>query len=80
MTTDRILTGLVAAYFAYRLWLGLGLGEGVIYGDGDMNVHADELPTGFVRTALSVVLLIAVLTCIVVGFEAAQLAALAHAE
>jgi hypothetical protein len=31
---DRVLVGLVAAYFAYALWSGWG--EGVIYGDGDM--------------------------------------------
>jgi hypothetical protein len=37
---DQVLFGLVAAYFAYRLWSGWG--EGIIYGDGDDDVRADE--------------------------------------
>jgi hypothetical protein len=45
-TTDRILAGLAAAYFAYRLWSGWG--EGIIDGDGDEDVRADEHPTAFV--------------------------------
>jgi hypothetical protein len=57
-STDRLIAGLAAAYFAYRLWSGWG--EGVIYGDGDNDVHADEHPTAFVLTALSVVMVIAI--------------------
>lgn len=72
---NRILFGLVAAYFAYRLWSGWG--EGVIYGDGDEDVRADEHPTAFVLTALSVVLLIVLFSCIAVGSDAAKLAAFA---
>jgi hypothetical protein len=75
-TADRILAGLVAAYFAYRLWSGWG--DGVIYGDGDMDVRADEHPTAFVLTALSVVLVIALLACIAVGSDAEQLVAFAE--
>jgi hypothetical protein len=65
--TDRILAGLAAAYFAYRLWSGWG--EGIIFGDGDEDVRADEHPTAFVLTALSVILLIAMLGCIALGYR-----------
>jgi hypothetical protein len=74
-TMDRILAGLAAGYFAYRLWSGWG--DGVIYGDGDEDVRADEHPTAFVLTALSVVLVIAILTCIAVGPDMTRLVAVA---
>jgi hypothetical protein len=48
ISTDRIIAGLAAAYFAYRLWSGWG--DGTIYGDGNMDVHADKHPTTFVLT------------------------------
>jgi hypothetical protein len=41
--TDGIIAGLFAAYTAYRLWSGWG--DGVIYGDGDDDVRADEQST-----------------------------------
>jgi hypothetical protein len=68
---DRVLVGLVAAYFAYRLWSGWG--EGVIYGDGDMDVHADEHPTAFVLTALSVVMVIVICLVVALGASAGNL-------
>jgi hypothetical protein len=71
-TTDRILAGLAAACFAYRLWSGWG--EDVIYGYGDEDVRADEHPTAFVLTALSVILLIVIFGCIAVGSDAGKLA------
>ena len=71
---DRILVGLVAAYLAYRLWSGWG--EGVIYGDGDMDVHADEHPSAFVLTALSVVMVIVICLIIALGSSASDLATL----
>jgi hypothetical protein len=71
---DRILAGLVAAYFAYRLWSGWG--EGVIYGDGDPDVRADDHPTAFVLTALSVVMVIAICLIIALGSSAGDLATL----
>jgi hypothetical protein len=72
---DRILAGLVAAYFAYRLWSGWG--EGIIYGDGDMDVHADRHPTAFVLTALASIAVIVICACIALGSDAARLAAIA---
>jgi hypothetical protein len=71
---DRVLVGLVAAYFAYRLWSGWG--EGVIYGDGDMDVHADEHPTAFVLTALSVVMVIVICLIIALGSSFTDMATL----
>jgi hypothetical protein len=72
---ERILAGLVAVYFAYRLWSGWG--EGVIYGDGDMDVHADQHPTAFVLTALASIAVIAICACIALGPDAVSLAAIA---
>jgi hypothetical protein len=74
-SADRIIAALFAVYTAYRLWSGWG--DGVIYGDGDDDVRADEHPTAFVVTALSVVLIIGTLTCVAIGSDAAKLAALA---
>jgi hypothetical protein len=71
---DRILVGLVAVYFAYRLWSGWG--DGVIYGDGDDDVHANEHPTAFVLTALSVVMVIVVCSIIALGSSVGDVAAL----
>jgi hypothetical protein len=62
---DRIIASLAAAYFAYRLWSGLD--AGVIDGEGDMDVHADHHPMAFVLTALSMVLLVAILVVIALG-------------
>jgi hypothetical protein len=73
-STDRIIAGLAAAYFAYRLWSGWG--AGIIYGDGDPDVHADKNLTAFVLTALTTVLIIALLACIAIGSDAAHLTAL----
>jgi hypothetical protein len=72
--TDRIIAGAAAAYFAYRLWSGWG--EGVIYGDGDEDVHADKHQTAFILTALSVVMVIAVLGIIAFGSSLGELTAL----
>jgi hypothetical protein len=72
-TMDRVLAGLAAGYFAYRLWSGWG--DGVIYGDGDEDVHADKHPTAFVLTALSVVFVIAILTFIAIGSHMIKLVA-----
>jgi hypothetical protein len=72
-TMDRVLAGLAAGYFAYRLWSGWG--DGVIYGDGDEDVHADKHPTAFVLTALSVVFVIAILTFIAIGSDMTKLVA-----
>jgi hypothetical protein len=71
---DRILVGLVAAYFAYRLWSGWG--DGVIYGDGDDDVRADEHPMAFVLTALSVVMVIGICLFIALGSSVGDIAAL----
>jgi hypothetical protein len=71
--TDRVIAGVTAAYFAYRLWSGWG--EGVIYGDGDNDVHAGEHPTAFVLTALSVVMVVAILVIIALGSSVGDLAA-----
>jgi hypothetical protein len=70
---DRILAGMVAAYFAYRLWSGWG--AGIIYGDGDMDVHADKHPTAFVLTAIGSVLVIALLAFLALGPNAINIAA-----
>jgi hypothetical protein len=59
---DRIIAALAAAYLGYRLWSGWSVG--VQYGDGDMDVHADQHPTAFVLTVLSSILLIAILACL----------------
>jgi hypothetical protein len=72
--TDRIIAGLGAAYFAYRLWSGWG--EGVIYGDGDEDVRADEHPTAFVLTALSAVMVIVICSIIALGSSVGDLIAL----
>jgi hypothetical protein len=72
--TDRIIAGAAAAYFAYRLWSGWG--GGVIYGDGDEDVYADRHPTAFVLTALSVVMVIAILTIIAFGSSLSDLTGL----
>jgi hypothetical protein len=50
-TTDRILAGLAAAYFAYRLWSGWG--EGIIDGDGDEDVRASIRQRLFLRPSAS---------------------------
>lgn len=63
--TDRILAGLAAAYMAYRLWSGMKVG--VVYGDGDRDVHAETHPTAYVLTALSCVLVIAILGYVAIG-------------
>ncbi len=73
-TADRVLVGLVAVYFAYRLWSGWG--DGVIYGDGDMDVHADEHPAAFVLTALSVMMVIVICSIIAIGPSIDDMAAL----
>ncbi len=73
-TADRILVGIVAVYFAYRLWSGWG--DGVIYGDGDMDVHADEHPTAFVLTAVSVVMVIVICSIVAIGPSIGDMAAL----
>ncbi len=73
-TADRILAGIAAAYFAYRLWSGWG--DGIIYGDGDMDVRADEHPTAFVLTAISSIILIVICVCIALGPDAVSLAAI----
>jgi hypothetical protein len=75
-TTDRVLAALAAAYFAYRLWSGWG--EGIIYGDGDMDVRADEHPTAFALTALSIVLVVAILACIAIGSDAGRIVTFAE--
>lgn len=67
---DRVIAGLAAAYFAYRLWSGLN--AGIIAGEGDDDVHADHHPTAFVLTALSMVLLVGVLAIIALGPNAAD--------
>jgi hypothetical protein len=72
---ERILAGIVAAYFAYRLWSGWA--GGIIYGDGDMDVHADQHPTAFVLTALASIAVIAICVCIAVGSDATRLAGIA---
>ena len=72
---DRALAGAAAAYFAYRLWAGWG--DGIIYGDGDQDVRADEHPSAFVLTALSVIFVIVVLGCIAVGSNASDLVSFA---
>jgi hypothetical protein len=71
--TDRIVAGVAAAYFAYRLWSGWGVG--VVYGDGDNDVHADKHPTAFVLTALSVLMIIAIFLVIALGSSVGDLAA-----
>jgi spore coat protein U-like protein len=71
-TADRMLAGMAAAYFAYRLWSGWG--EGIIYGDGDMDVRVNEHPTAFVLTALSIILVVVILACIAIGSDAGKLA------
>jgi hypothetical protein len=73
-SADRIIAALAAVYFAYRLWSGWG--AGIIYGDGDMDVHADKHPAAFVLTALSVLVIIALCTCIALGSGAPDLAAI----
>jgi hypothetical protein len=73
-TAERILAGIVAAYFAYRLWSGWG--DGIIYGDGDMDVHADQHPTAFVLTALTTIAVIAICACLALGSDAVKLAAI----
>jgi hypothetical protein len=75
-TADRILAGMVAVYFAYRLWSGWG--DGIIYGDGDMDVHADQHPTAFVLTALASIAVITICACIALGSDTARLAAIAN--
>jgi hypothetical protein len=72
---DRIIASLFAAYAAHRLWSGWG--NGIIYGDGDEDLRADEHPTAFVLTAFSILLVIGALTCITVGSDPTKLAALA---
>jgi hypothetical protein len=72
---DRIIAGLGAAHFAYRLWSGWG--DGIIAGDGDADVHADRHPFAFVLTALSMVLLTAILAYAALGPDAARRAAAA---
>lgn len=62
---ERIVAGLAAAHFAYRLWSGLN--AGVIDGEGDMDVHADRDPTAFALTALMMVVLVALLAGIALG-------------
>ena len=54
----------------------VGLGEGVIYGDSDMDVHADEHPTAFVLTALSVVMVIVICLIIALGSSFTDMATL----
>ena len=46
----------------------------MIYGDGDMDVHADEHPTAFVLTAFSVVMVIVICLIIALGSSAGDLA------
>jgi hypothetical protein len=72
--TDRIIAGAAAAYLACRLWSGWG--AGVIYGDGDDDVHADQHPTAFALTALSAVMVIAILGIIAFGSSIDDLGAL----
>lgn len=63
--TDRVLAALVAVYMAYRLWSGIKIG--IVYGDGDRDVHAESHPTAYVLTALSCLLVIAILSYIALG-------------
>ena len=62
MTGERMIAGLAAAYFTYRLWSGFG--AGIIDGDGDMDVHADRHPIAFALTAMSFVVLIIICSAI----------------
>lgn len=66
---DRVIAGIAAAYFAYRLWSGVQ--AGIIDGDSDDDVHADHNPAAFVLTALSMALVVAVLAIIAIGPSAA---------
>jgi hypothetical protein len=72
--TDRIIACLGAVYFAYRLWSGWG--EGIIYGDGDDDVHSDQHSTAFVLTALSVVMVIVICSILALGSSVSDLGAL----
>lgn len=72
---DRIVAGIFAAYTAYRLWSGWG--DGIIYGDGDMDVSAAEHPTIFVVTAFSIIFTIAILVYLALGPDLPKLTILA---
>jgi hypothetical protein len=72
---DRIIAGLAAAYLGYRLWSGWSVG--IHYGDGDMEVHADQHPTAFVLTVLSSLLLIAILAYLALAPDGIGLSAAA---
>jgi hypothetical protein len=73
-SADRIVAGAAALYFAYRLWCGWG--EGIIYGDGDMDVHADKHPAAFVLTAVTIIIVIALCASIALGASVIDLAAM----
>jgi hypothetical protein len=72
-SADRIIAGLAAAYFSYRLISGLK--SGIYYGDGDMDVDASEHPLAFALAALSSVLLIGLCTYLALGLDAREISA-----
>jgi hypothetical protein len=49
--TERFLAGLAAAYFGYRVWTGMT--HGIMFGDGDQDVHPDTHPVAFSLTAVT---------------------------
>jgi hypothetical protein len=61
---DGIVVALAGVYFCYRVVTALN--TGIFYGDGDMDVHADEHPTAFALTVLSAIFAIVVCAFIAV--------------
>ena len=62
---ERVLAGIAAAYLAYRLWTGMQIG--IIYGDGDNDVHAKTHPTAYALTAAASMFAITILSLIAIG-------------
>lgn len=68
---DRVLSGLVALYFAYRLWTGTK--SGIMAGDGDKDVSAEAHPVVFSLTALTTAMVAALFAYVAIGPSAAAL-------
>ena len=66
-STDRIIAGAAALYFGYRLLSGMSVG--VMYGDGDRDVHAETHPTAYALTIVSYIFLIGICAYIAIGAE-----------
>jgi hypothetical protein len=71
-SADRVLFGLVAVYFCYRLLSALN--TGIYDGGGDPDVHAEDHPTAFVLTIFSSLLVIVVCAFIALGPASTDLA------